>query len=110
MNEGYRAFFLVCCVVLTVLLLLCLVRAIKGPRLADRIIATNMIGTITIAIIALLSVVLGESAVLDISLIYAVMSFVSVIVLSKIYMGRFVEWESERGALEEEKEEEEHGA
>ncbi|MCD7821584.1 MAG: hypothetical protein LUG64_05180 [Clostridiales bacterium] len=47
---------------------------------------------------------------LDISLIYAVMSFVSVIVLSKIYMGRFVEWESERGAQEEEKEEQEHGA
>jgi multicomponent Na+:H+ antiporter subunit F len=58
--------------------------------------AANMIGTMTIAIIALLAVYLNESSVLDICLIYAIMSFVAVIVLTKIYIGIYNETKAEQ--------------
>ena len=87
MDAAFKSFFLVCIIVLAVLTIFCLVRTIKGPRLVDRIVGTNMIGTMTIAVIALLAAYLNESSILDICLIYAIMSFVAVIVLTKIYIG-----------------------
>ena len=50
MDAAFKSFFLVCIIVLAVLTFFCLVRTIKGPRLVDRIVGTNMIGTMTIAI------------------------------------------------------------
>ena len=91
MKSVFSSFLLICIVILAVLALLCLLRAILGPKLADRIMAVNMMGTMTIAIIALLSVYLGENSILDICLLYAAASFVSVIVLTKIYIGIYRE-------------------
>ena len=88
---SFSLFILICIIVISVMTLLCLLRAIVGPRLTDRIMAVNMIGTMTIAVIMLLSVLLGESSVLDVALIYAVISFVAVIVLSQIYVGLYHE-------------------
>lgn len=91
MRADFAPFYVGCLVVLGVLTALCLVRAIRGPKLADRIMAVNMIGTMTIAMIALLAVLLDEPALLDVALIYAVISFVAVIVLAKIYIGIYRE-------------------
>ena len=44
MDAAFKSFFLVCIIVLAVLTFFCLVRTIKGPRLVDRIVGTNMIG------------------------------------------------------------------
>lgn len=85
------AFFMGCLLVLGALAMLCLVRAIRGPKLADRIMAVNMIGTMTIAMIAILAAMLDEPVLLDVALVYAVISFVSVIVLTRIYIGIYRE-------------------
>ena len=98
----FRPFSLVCIFILVVLSFACLIRAILGPKIADRIVAVNMIGTMTMAIIALLAVYLDEVNILDICLIYAVISFVSVIVLTKIYIGLYNERKSEDGGKREE--------
>jgi multicomponent Na+:H+ antiporter subunit F len=50
-----------------------------------------MIGTMTIITIALLSVALQESYLLDVCLIYAMVSFIAVVVLTKVYMGVYRE-------------------
>lgn len=92
----FRVFFLICIIILTVLSFFCLIRAILGPKLADRIVAANMIGTMSIAIIALMAVYLDERSILDICLIYAIMSFVAVIVLTKIYIGIYNETKEEQ--------------
>ncbi len=97
-------FFLICIIVIAVMAILCLVRAIIGPKLADRIMAVNMIGTLTIAIIILLSVLLNESMMLDVALVYAVISFVAVMVLTQIYIGIFRE-KRQLGQKEGEKDE-----
>lgn len=84
-------FIIICMFFMVILIFLCLIRAIRGPRLTDRIISGNMIGTMTIISIALLSVLLKESYLLDVCLIYAMVSFIGVIVLTKVYMGVYRE-------------------
>ncbi len=77
-------------IVLAVMLMLCLLRAVLGPRVADRIVAVNMMGTIVMVMIAILAVKMEEGYLVDICLIYA-MSFLSVIVITKVYMGVYRE-------------------
>lgn len=76
---------------LAILLLFCLIRAIKGPTIADRVVAVNMMGTIVMVVIAMLAVYMGEGYLLDICLIYAMISFLAVVVLTKIYSGVHLE-------------------
>ena len=80
--------------VLAVLLIFCLIRAVIGPSIADRLVAVNMTGTIVMVIIALLAVIKNEGYLVDICLIYAMISFLSVVVLSRIYTGSYLEWKA----------------
>lgn len=91
MRINFGIFYLVCIIFIAILAIFCLIRAIIGPKLADRIMAVNMIGTMTISAIILLSVLLNESMMLDVAFIYAIISFVAVIVLSQIYIGIYRE-------------------
>lgn len=82
--ETLRSFLLtVCAVFLSVTIFFCLMRAALGPRFSDRIIAANIIGTKIILLIAVLSLIIGEGYLADICLIYAVISFLSVVVLAR---------------------------
>ena len=64
----------------------CLWLGIRGPKFTDRVVAVNMIGTKTIILIAALSVFLDEPYLLDVCLIYSLISFLAVVVLTKTYM------------------------
>ena len=77
-------------IILAIFIILCLLRAIVGPRIADRIVATNMMGTMVMTIIAILAIVLNEGYLVDICLIYALISFLAVIVITKVYLGVYV--------------------
>lgn len=79
-------FMSVVIVIIAIFAVLCLVRAIIGPRVSDRVVATNMIGTMVICVIAILSVTM-EGYLADICLVYATISFLAVIVLTKLYTG-----------------------
>ena len=68
---------------------LCLWLGIRGPRFTDRVVAVNMIGTKSILLIAALSLFLEESYLLDVCLIYSLISFLAVVVLTKTYMLAF---------------------
>lgn len=78
---------LIVLIIEAIMLFACLLRAVMGPQVADRIVAVNMMGTIVIVMIATLAIKLNEGYLVDISIIYAMMSFLAVIVLSKIYIG-----------------------
>ena len=80
-------FLIVVLAVLCVMVLLCLLRLVLGPSVADRLLAVNMLGGIVTAAIALLGLLLEESYLLDISLIYGLISFLGVVILSQIYIG-----------------------
>ncbi len=87
----YHGFLLACMMIIGILALLCLLRAILGPRLADRIVAINMIGTMIIVEIAILALYMRKSYLYDVCLIYAMISFLAVVVLTKIYQGAYQE-------------------
>ena len=85
----------------SVLLLLCLIRAVVGPRIADRLVAVNMITTLVTVMIAILAVLKGEGYLIDICLIYAMISFLAVVVLSRIYTGVYRESKDYQNRKEE---------
>lgn len=83
--------------VLAVMLVLCLIRAVIGPRIADRLVAVNMITTMVTVIIAILAVLKDEGYLADICLIYAMISFLAVVVLTRIYTGVYREAKDQEG-------------
>ena len=103
LNEAYHIVRPVLPIILAVMVLMCLVRAIKGPKTADRIVAINMMGTLTMVIIAILAVKMDEGYLVDICIIYAMISFLAVSLLTKVYMGIYAEYNRKRGMKDKEK-------
>jgi multicomponent Na+:H+ antiporter subunit F len=50
-------------------------------------VAVNMMGTLVMTMIGLLAVLKGQGYLVDICLIYAMISFLAVVVLTRIYTG-----------------------
>ena len=96
LNQAYTIVLTVFPIVLAMMVILCLIRAIKGPKTADRIVAINMMGTITMVIIAILAVKMDEGYLVDICIIYAMISFLAVTLLTKVYMGIYAEYNKKR--------------
>ena len=67
-----------------------LVRAFLGPTLYDRIMAANMIGTLTVLMVAVLGFMTGRPEFLDIALVYVLISFVSTIAVLRVYISHNV--------------------
>ena len=78
---------------LTAGLFFSLLRAIRGPRMADRILGINMTGSLTTAAIAVLAILLDQSWLLDVCLIYCMISFLAVVVLAKVAIASHEEQE-----------------
>ncbi|MDY3251314.1 MAG: monovalent cation/H+ antiporter complex subunit F [Candidatus Choladocola sp.] len=95
LETAYHTFFTAVLIFLAVMVVLCLIRAIIGPRIADRIVSVNMMGTMVMVIIAILALELEEGYLVDICLIYAMLSFLAVIVLTKVYMGVYLQKKKE---------------
>ena len=91
LEQSYEMLFLGSIILLAIMIFCCLIRAIIGPSIADRIVAINMMGTMTIMIIAILAIFMKEGYLLDVSIIYAMISFLAVVVITKVYMGVYKE-------------------
>lgn len=85
-QAAYRALLRGSLAFLAVTITLCLVRAIMGPRFTDRIVSVNIVCTKSIIMIAILSVLLEQSFLVDIAIVYAMISFLAVVTLSKCYL------------------------
>lgn len=101
-EKAYDILLIAAVVVLAILVFVCFIRALKGPTITDRIVAINMIGTMTIIMISVLAILLEEGYLVDVSILYAMISFLAVVVLTKIYLG--VYREMKRKEIEKEKE------
>lgn len=91
LNQVTDNILTVVLVILAILVLICLLRAVIGPRVADRIVCVNMMGTMVMVIIAILSIKKKEGYLADICVLYAMISFLAVVVLCKVYMGVYLE-------------------
>ena len=47
----YQKLYIGVLIILALMLFVCLIRAVKGPRVADRLMAVNMMGTIVMVMI-----------------------------------------------------------
>jgi multicomponent Na+:H+ antiporter subunit F len=63
--------------VLSVALVVTLARLIKGPSLPDRVVALDLMAAIAVGMIATYSILTGESAILDVAVIVALITFIS---------------------------------
>lgn len=96
-ETARHALYMTVLVLLSILTFLCLVRAIRGPRIADRVVAINMICTMTIAMICVLALMLGEGYLVDVALVYSMIGFLAVVVLCKVFMGVALERRDQKG-------------
>lgn len=92
LGQAYEILFVGALIFLAIMVVLCLIRAIIGPRIADRVVAVNMMGTMVMVIIAILALFLEEGYLVDICILYAMVSFLAVIILTKVYMGVYAAW------------------
>lgn len=95
LEQTCHVVFVAALIFLAVMLVLCLIRAIIGPRTADRVVSVNMMGTMVMVMIAILALMLEEGYLADICLIYAMISFLAVVVLTKVYTGVYLEKKEE---------------
>ena len=80
--------FIAISIVILVAIAVGLVRAFRGPTLYDRVLAANMIGTLTVLMVAILGFMTGRPEFLDIALVYVLISFVSTIAVLRVYIIR----------------------
>jgi len=62
-----------------------LIRALLGPTIYDRILAGNMIGTLTVILISVHGFLAGRPEFLDIALVYALINFIGTIAILKYF-------------------------
>ena len=87
-----QVFFLATALTILFSVLLCLYRVLAGPVIIDRIIAVNVIGTKTIAIILLTGYHYERvEFFIDIAFVYALINFIGALALSKYFERRGVE-------------------
>ncbi len=104
-EAAYRVLFTSSMGMLALLMLLSLIRCLLGPRISDRVLAINMIGTIALVMIGVMTAFLKEGFLADIAMIYALLSFLAVVVLCKVFTGVYRERKQEEEKLRKEMEE-----
>ena len=71
--------------VIIIAVFLALYRALAGPTVFDRVLATNVIGTKTVVLLALIGFVYERPHFLDIALVYALINFIMAIVILRYF-------------------------
>jgi len=88
MTPVLHDFLVVVMCLLAAGIFLCLLRAIRGPRFTDRIIALNAICTLVILVICVLAYILGASYLIDVAILYGLLNLLAVAILSRITVDR----------------------
>ena len=77
-----------CFVVLLLCCGLCLYRLVKGPTAPDRMAAIDILGTVVVGFAAVLCALTGRGYLMNVALVWALVSFVGTLALAKHLEGR----------------------
>lgn len=66
-------------------LVLLLARAVRGPTVFDRLLASNTIGTLAILLLATLGFLAGRPDFLDLAIVYGLLNVVGTIAVLKFF-------------------------
>ena len=83
MSSFMTCFLTAALAVLGFFVLFALLYAILGKRFTDKIVATNMIGTLCVNMIVIVALLVGADYILDVALVFALLSFLTVVVLCR---------------------------
>ena len=86
-------------VLLLVSMALALVRLIKGPQAADRVVALDLISVLIVAFLGAFTVYSGHKSFLDVAIAYALVAFLGTVALSR-YLLRSVTPDNDRARQE----------
>jgi multicomponent Na+:H+ antiporter subunit F len=67
--------------------ILCLLRMLKGPTAPDRAVALDTAVTVTVALLVFIGLILKRRIYLDVSLVYAVLTFIGSVVIARYLEG-----------------------
>lgn len=86
--AGYvsRAFYIILLAVM-----MCLLRLIKGPSSADRVVAVHILGVMMVGICALLALCTGHSWYIDIAIAWGLQGFICILALAKSLEGKGID-------------------
>jgi multicomponent Na+:H+ antiporter subunit F len=73
-------------VVLLMSIFLALVRLIRGPDAADRIVALDLVSVLIVAFLAAYSIFSGETSFLDVAIGYVLIAFLGTVALARFLM------------------------
>lgn len=82
-NTYLSLIFIAAFTALVIFSILAFVYCVKEKKFADKLVAVNLIVTFSISFICLLSLWLAQDYILDVALVYAVLSFLAVIVVCR---------------------------
>jgi multicomponent Na+:H+ antiporter subunit F len=74
--------------ILALAVILALIRLLRGPGLADRIVALDMLTMLAISLIGVLALRLGQPLLLDIAVALCLVGFVSTVALIRLLLMR----------------------
>lgn len=83
---AYEILFTFTTICLSILSGILLLRSIKSKSICDRLLCVNMISSIIISLIMLLSAKNMDPGLIDIALIYVLISFMAVVIFAKVYI------------------------
>ena len=89
-QEIQKQVLIIGMIFLSITTIICLVRAILGPRFTDRLLGINVINVKVIILICIMAVFFDKSYLVDISLVYSAISFLSVIVLARLFLADYL--------------------
>ena len=70
---------------ISILILGCIYRSVRGPHVADRVISINMMTTLVSIAVCILALLLTEEYLVDVALVFSLLGCLAVIVLSRIF-------------------------
>lgn len=79
----FETTILISAIILMSLQFISVIRLMKGPSTADRIVALQVIASKVVAIIVLIAFLTNQDSYLDVALVYAMMGFVTVFAVAR---------------------------
>lgn len=93
-----RSFLILAMCIMMLVVFVCMIRAIYGPRITDRVVALNMIGTLVVLMICIIAYLLEEAFLVDVAILYALLNMLVVVILCRVANVRHHELEEEKEA------------
>ncbi|NLY45751.1 MAG: hypothetical protein GX053_07140 [Tissierella sp.] len=89
-QQIQQLILIIAMIFLSFTMIFCLLRTILGPRFTDRLLGINVINVKVIVLICIMAVFFEKSYLVDISLVYSAISFLSVIVLARLFLSDYL--------------------